>query len=56
VLATKTNYTTLTYFTTLVDKSQTVTVTRTKIKSTVVTETYSGQGVDNGPSKLFKLH
>ena len=53
ILATKTHYTTSTYFTTLIDKSETITKTRTKIKSSVVTETNSGglqEGFEPGPS------
>ena len=41
-MATKTYFTTSTYYTTLIDKSRTLTRTRTKVKSSIVTETYSG--------------
>ena len=42
VLATKTYFTTSTYYTTLIEQSRTITRTRTKVKSSIVTETYSG--------------
>ena len=44
VLATKTYFTTSTYYTTLIDQGDTITRTRTKVKSSVVTETYDGEG------------
>ena len=42
VLATKTYFTTSTYYTTLIEQSRTITRTRTKVKSSIVTETYNG--------------
>ena len=41
VEATKTYFTTSTYFTTLIDKGSTLTRTRTKVRSNVITETYA---------------
>ena len=42
VLATKTYFTTSTYYTTLVDQGETITRTRTRVKSSVFTQTYGG--------------
>ena len=50
LLATKTYLTTSTYFTTYIDKSATLTKTRTKVRSRVVTETYSGGQFDYLPA------
>ena len=45
-MATKTYFTTSTFYTTYIDKQRTVTRTRTSVRSSVVTDTYSGGQFD----------
>ena len=46
LMQTKTYFTTSTFFTTYIDKSKTITKTRTNVRSSVLTETYTGGQFD----------
>jgi len=52
LLATKTYFTTSTFFTTYIDREKTITKTRTNIRSKVVTESYSGGQFDYLPGPV----
>ena len=51
-MATKTFFTTSTFYTTYLDKEKTITKTRTNVRSSVVTETYSGGQYDYLPGPI----
>ena len=51
-MATKTFFTTSTFYTTYLDKEKTITKTRTNVRSSVVTETYSGGQYDYLPGPV----
>ena len=55
LLQTKTYFTTSTFYTTYIDRSKTVTKTRSNIRSNVVTETYQGGQFDYLPAPPAEL-
>jgi len=52
LMATKTYFTTSTFYTTYIDRERTVTKTRTNVRSSVVTESYSGGQFDYLPGPV----